>query len=59
MHFDAESKRMLRRLYVGSFAAWWQARYTGYVPKNSCFFQRLGMIWRKLVGVKVPVKAVL
>ncbi|KAL1852199.1 hypothetical protein Plec18167_006013 [Paecilomyces lecythidis] len=31
----------------GSFAAWWQTRYAGYVPKNSLFsyFQRLGMIW--------------
>lgn len=31
----------------GSFAAWWQARYAGYVPKGSLFsfFQRLGMIW--------------
>ncbi|GAD93992.1 predicted protein [Paecilomyces variotii No. 5] len=32
----------------GTFAAWWQARYAGYVPKNSLFsyFQRLGMIWK-------------
>ncbi|KAF2751051.1 hypothetical protein M011DRAFT_396104 [Sporormia fimetaria CBS 119925] len=31
----------------GSFAAAWQARYAGYVPKGSLFsfFQRLGMIW--------------
>lgn len=31
----------------GSFAAWWQARYAGYVPKGSLFsfFQRLGMTW--------------
>ncbi|KAF9895126.1 hypothetical protein FE257_000028 [Aspergillus nanangensis] len=31
----------------GSFAAWWQSRYAGYVPKGSlfAFFQRLGMIW--------------
>ncbi|KAJ9652600.1 hypothetical protein H2198_008169 [Neophaeococcomyces mojaviensis] len=31
----------------GSFAALWQARYAGYVPKGSLFsfFQRLGMIW--------------
>ncbi|KAI9867917.1 MAG: hypothetical protein M1813_007739 [Trichoglossum hirsutum] len=29
----------------GTFAAWWQARYAGYVPKGSLFsyFQRLGM----------------
>jgi hypothetical protein len=33
----------------GSFAAWWQARYAGYVPKGSLFsfLQRLGMIWKK------------
>ncbi|KAI9041433.1 interferon alpha-inducible IFI6/IFI27 family protein [Aspergillus affinis] len=32
----------------GSFAAWWQRLYAGYVPKGSLFsfFQRLGMIWR-------------
>ncbi|PYI20194.1 hypothetical protein BO99DRAFT_402014 [Aspergillus violaceofuscus CBS 115571] len=31
----------------GSFAAWWQSRYAGYVPKGSLFsfFQRLGMVW--------------
>ncbi|KAF2178713.1 hypothetical protein K469DRAFT_598771 [Zopfia rhizophila CBS 207.26] len=31
----------------GSFAAAWQARYAGYVPKGSLFsyFQRLGMKW--------------
>ncbi|KAF2737590.1 hypothetical protein EJ04DRAFT_461045 [Polyplosphaeria fusca] len=31
----------------GSFAALWQARYAGYVPKGSLFsfFQRLGMVW--------------
>ncbi|KAF1977753.1 hypothetical protein BU23DRAFT_273008 [Bimuria novae-zelandiae CBS 107.79] len=31
----------------GSFAAAWQARYAGYVPKGSLFsfFQRLGMVW--------------
>ncbi|EUC28109.1 hypothetical protein COCCADRAFT_41324 [Bipolaris zeicola 26-R-13] len=36
----------------GSFAAWWQARYAGYVPKGSLFsfFQRLGIKWHwKLV----------
>lgn len=36
----------------GSFAALWQARYAGYVPKGSLFsfFQRLGMKWHwKLV----------
>lgn len=33
--------------YLGSFAAGWQARYAGYVPKRSLFsfFQRLGMKW--------------
>lgn len=32
----------------GSFAAWWQAKFVGYVPKGSVFsfFQRLGMVWR-------------
>lgn len=32
----------------GSFAAFWQRMYAGYVPKNSLFsyFQRLGMIWK-------------
>lgn len=32
----------------GSFAAFWQRMYGGYVPKNSLFsyFQRLGMIWK-------------
>ncbi|KAL4896081.1 hypothetical protein BDV59DRAFT_127559 [Aspergillus ambiguus] len=31
----------------GSFAAWWQSRYAGYVPKGSLFsfLQRLGMKW--------------
>jgi len=31
----------------GSFAALWQARYAGYVPKGSLFsyLQRLGMVW--------------
>ncbi|KAJ5203218.1 hypothetical protein N7449_005297 [Penicillium cf. viridicatum] len=31
----------------GSFAAAWQSKYTGYVPKNALFgyFQRLGMKW--------------
>jgi hypothetical protein len=62
--FDAKSKRMLRRLYIGSFAAWWQVRYAGYVLKDSKFsyFQRLRMIWKKLVGFKgylILVKAVL
>lgn len=34
--------------YLGTFAAAWQARYAGYVPKGSLFsfFQRLGMTWR-------------
>jgi hypothetical protein len=31
-----------------SFAAVWQSRYAGYVPKGSLFsfFQRLGMVWK-------------
>lgn len=34
---------------LGTFAAWWQSKYAGYVPKKSLFsfFQRLGMIWRR------------
>ncbi|KIW64248.1 hypothetical protein PV04_09195 [Phialophora macrospora] len=34
-----------------TFAAWWQSKYAGYVPKESLFsfFQRLGMKW-KYVG---------
>ncbi|KAH9171479.1 hypothetical protein EDB89DRAFT_1971384 [Lactarius sanguifluus] len=33
----------------GTFAAWWQSTYNGYVPAKSLFsfFQRLGMIWRR------------
>lgn len=32
----------------GTFAAWWQSTYGGYVPAGSLFsfFQRLGMVWR-------------
>ncbi|KAH9004513.1 hypothetical protein EDB86DRAFT_2767196, partial [Lactarius hatsudake] len=31
----------------GTFAAWWQSTYGGYVPAGSLFsfFQRLGMVW--------------
>ncbi|TLD09519.1 hypothetical protein PspLS_11884 [Pyricularia sp. CBS 133598] len=31
----------------GSFAAWWESTYAGFIPKGSLFsfFQRLGMIW--------------
>ncbi|TVY37057.1 hypothetical protein LOCC1_G007271 [Lachnellula occidentalis] len=31
----------------GTFAAWWQSTYRGYVTKDSlfAFFQRLGMVW--------------
>lgn len=39
---------------LGSWAARWQARYAGYVPKGSLFsfFQKLNMKFRKhlLVG---------
>jgi len=33
----------------GSFAAWWQSTYRGYVTQKSLFsfFQRLGMVWRR------------
>ena len=46
-------------LLVGTFAAWWQSRYAGYVPRGSLFsfFQRLGMVWR-LKLVASPVMAV-
>jgi hypothetical protein len=38
---------LMRRLLVGTFAAWWQSTYGGYVPPGSLFsfFQRLGMVW--------------
>lgn len=34
---------------AGSFAAWWQAMYRGFVPRGSLFalLQRLGMVWGK------------
>ncbi|KXJ87354.1 hypothetical protein Micbo1qcDRAFT_124713 [Microdochium bolleyi] len=33
----------------GSFAAWWESTYAGYIPRGSLFsfFQRLGMVWAK------------
>jgi len=39
---------------LGSFAAGWQARYLGAVPRGSLFsyFQRLGMVWGKIVAVR-------
>lgn len=39
---------------LGSFAAEWQAQYLGAVPKGSLFsfFQRLGMVWKKVVVVQ-------
>ncbi|KAJ9602931.1 hypothetical protein H2200_012711 [Cladophialophora chaetospira] len=39
---------------AGRFAAWWMRRYAGYVSKGSLysFLQRLGMVWRRHVGVK-------
>jgi hypothetical protein len=38
---------LMRCLFVGTFAAWWQSTYGGYVPAGSlfAFFQRLGMVW--------------
>lgn len=32
---------------LGSFAAWWQRLYGGYVPKGSLwsFLQQMGMTW--------------
>jgi hypothetical protein len=32
----------------GSFAAWWEACYAGYIPRGSLFsyLQRLGMTWK-------------
>ena len=37
-------------LTTGSWAALWQSRYAGMVPKGSLFsfFQRLGMTWKRL-----------
>ncbi|KAM7190796.1 hypothetical protein V8F20_009592 [Naviculisporaceae sp. PSN 640] len=31
----------------GSFAAWWESTYAGFIPKGSLFsyLQRLGMVW--------------
>ena len=49
--------------FVGTFAAWWQSTYGGYVPAGSLFsfFQRLGMVWRwKLVtspAAVIPAKS--
>ncbi|EDQ99630.1 uncharacterized protein LACBIDRAFT_186606 [Laccaria bicolor S238N-H82] len=42
----------------GTFAAAWQARYAGYVPKGSLFsfFQRLGMVWGAKVHHVTAVK---
>ncbi|KAL7817977.1 hypothetical protein V8C44DRAFT_319768 [Trichoderma aethiopicum] len=35
---------------AGSFAAWWESTYAGYIPKRSLFsfFQRLGMTWSRV-----------
>jgi len=37
-------------LVVGTFAAWWQSTYKGFVPAKSLFsfFQQLGMVWIKV-----------
>jgi hypothetical protein len=34
---------------AGSFAAWWESTYAGYIPAGSLFsfLQRLGMTWAK------------
>jgi hypothetical protein len=44
------AKKILIKL-SGSFAAWWQSTYRGYVTQKSLFsfFQRLGMVWRRSV----------
>ncbi|KAM7209773.1 hypothetical protein V8F06_014844 [Rhypophila decipiens] len=36
----------------GSFAAWWESTYAGFIPKGSVFsyLQRLGMIWGRAVA---------
>jgi hypothetical protein len=43
----AHKPRCLTDYVLDSFAALWQSRYAGYVPKGSLFsfFQRLGMTW--------------
>ena len=51
---------LMRYLLVGTFAAWWQSTYRGYVPAKSLFsfFQRLGMVWARVLGSnceRVPV----
>ena len=46
-YFDFPINRQSTDKCSDSFAASWQARYLGYVPKGSLFsyFQRLGMTW--------------
>lgn len=36
--------------FPGSFASWWESTYGGFIPAGSLFsfFQRLGMIWRRV-----------
>ena len=48
-----EELKLIERA-LGSFAAEWQAQYLGAVPKGSLFsyFQRLGMVWKKIVIVQ-------
>lgn len=43
----------------GSFAAWWQSTYAGYVPRKSLFsfFQRMGMVWRQAVVLRMQLQA--
>jgi hypothetical protein len=49
----AEGDKYPHALYllVGTFAARWQATYSGYVPAGSLFsfFQRLGMRWGRIL----------
>lgn len=49
------AKQILIKL-SGSFAAWWQSTYGGYVTRRSLFsfFQRLGMVWRRSVVKASP-----
>src|SRR5271154_5209981 len=47
--FDCQASLICEISYSGTFAAWWQLKYAGYVPNGSLFsfFQRLGMVWKR------------
>lgn len=50
----SQARNVLTDTYTtGSFAALWQSMYRGLVPARSLFsfFQRLGMVWRRVTPV--------